>query len=429
MNVFFDMVGCRLNQAELEKMASLFSSRGHKVVGESKDADLIIINTCCVTAKASADSRKMIRHYANCSDGKMIVTGCWGTLFNEEAKNLDSCVTVINNSDKDELVDLVLGSDGYKLSQNKTRQSILGRRQRTRSFVKVQDGCDDHCTYCITRIARGKSRSIPIDQILEDVKNAVNGGVKEVVLTGVQLGSWGRDLTPIIRLKDLLVAILEKSSIQRIRISSIEPWDIDEELLNLWENPRVCRHFHIPLQSGSEKILRKMARKSTPEKFQQLINLIRSKIPGAAITTDIIVGFPGEMDEEFLESLIFVKNLELSGGHVFTYSAMPGTPSAAYQGQVQNVIRKERNVLMRHILNQANHAFREKMVGTNTSVLWEKNVKQNGGFFLSGWSEPYIRVEVKSKNNLYNCISSVKITGLDEKKGLKGEIISSSGDL
>lgn len=429
MNVFFDMVGCRLNQAELEKMASLFSSRGHKVVGETKDADLIIINTCCVTAKASADSRKMIRHYANCSDGKMIVTGCWGTLFNEEAENLDSCVTVINNSDKDDLVDLILGSDGYKLSQNKTRQSILGRRQRTRSFVKVQDGCDDHCTYCITRIARGKSRSIPIDQILEDVKNAVNGGVKEVVLTGVQLGSWGRDLTPIIRLKDLLVAILEKSSIQRIRISSIEPWDIDKELLDLWENPRLCRHFHIPLQSGSEKILRKMARKSTPEKFQQLINLIRTKVPGAAITTDIIVGFPGEMDEEFLESLIFVKNLELSGGHVFTYSAMPGTPSAAYQGQVQNVIRKERNVLMRHILNQANHAFREKMVGTNTSVLWEKNVKRNGGFFLSGWSEPYIRVEVNSKNNLYNCISSVKITGLDEKKGLKGEIISSSGDL
>jgi threonylcarbamoyladenosine tRNA methylthiotransferase MtaB len=426
MKIFLDMVGCRLNQAEIESMANRLSLHGEEIVAEASLADIIIVNTCCVTAKAAADSRKMIRHLVKNSPGQVVVTGCWGTLFSDEALSLESVLNVVRNDDKETLVENLLGlpADALK-DRSYVRQALPGGRQRTRAFIKVQDGCNNHCTYCLTRIARGESHSVPAHEIIRDIRAAIDGGAREVVLTGVQLGYWGKDVSEDMTIGTLMEMILRDTSIERLRLSSIEPWDINPSFFSLWKDQRLCRHLHIPLQSGSESVLRRMARKVTPEKFRRLIEAAQAEIHGIAITTDMIVGFPGESNEDFEESIKYVEGLKLAGGHVFTYSAMPGTPAAAFPDQVPNILRKERNQRMREVLFTSNLDFRKSLIGRKAEVLWEKSVNNGGGFLLSGLTETYMRVESKAVQDLRNCISSVLITGLNDKNGLlTGEIIA-----
>lgn len=421
MNIYLDMVGCRLNQSEIESMANMIRSQGHEIISESQQADVIIINTCCVTAKAAADSRKMIRHVARRSNGQVIVTGCWSTLFSNEAFTLPNVAKVVPNQEKSNLVVELLGVPAEVIAESPLiRLPLPGERRRTRAFIKIQDGCNDHCTFCITRLARGRSSSMPISLIERDIQAAIVGGAKEIVITGVQLGSWGRDLNPELSLKDLISGLLKDERIKRLRLSSIEPWDLYASFFELWQDPRLCRHLHIPLQSGCVSTLRRMARRITPPEYNALVDQARDMVPGIAITTDVIAGFPGETDADFEESLVFIEAMGFAGGHVFSYSAMQGTPAASYSDQVPHAIRKDRNCRLRLSLNVSSTRFKERCIGHVYQVLWEKVEQQGAGVWLRGLTDTYLPVVCEGTLEDWNTISNVEVMEIDKENNLLG---------
>ncbi|MCJ7695144.1 MAG: tRNA (N(6)-L-threonylcarbamoyladenosine(37)-C(2))-methylthiotransferase MtaB [Anaerolineaceae bacterium] len=415
MKIFLDMVGCRLNQSEIESMANKLRILGHQIIASDTEADLVIINTCCVTAKASADSRKMIRHASKSNEKQIIVTGCWATMFRDEAKKLPMVSSVVSNPQKNELISDLFGRTGIEtpIGETNVREALPGERHRTRAFIKVQDGCDNHCTFCITCLARGRSRSVSFDVIKSDIQSAIRGNVHEIVLTGVQLGAYGYDQSPRSGLKGLIHEISKFAPEVRIRLSSVEPWDIEESFFDLWKSDNLCRHLHIPIQSGSTKILQKMGRRLSPDQFKVLLQKALESIPGLAVTTDVIVGFPGEGDDEFIETINFIKDNQFAGGHVFTYSAMPGTPAAKFPDQVDHIVRKERNKIMRQIFFKKVKLFNEQSIGETHQVLWE-TAKQEGGFWkLSGLSDNYLRVISHSEKPRNNTIDNVLITRIE----------------
>jgi threonylcarbamoyladenosine tRNA methylthiotransferase MtaB len=336
---------------------------------------------------------------------------------------------VVANPDKDRLVFDLLDLTAEDFDREPIeRQPLPGARQRTRAFLKVQDGCDNHCTFCITTIARGDGRSRAIADVLADVCAAQRGGAQEVALTGVHLGSWGADFAAPQPLKTLVQAILDRTDIPRLRLSSLEPWDLDEDFFSLWQNPRLCRHLHLPLQSGSAAALRRMARKTTPEGYAALLAAARAAIPGVAITTDIIAGFPGEDEAEFADSLAFVRQMDFAGGHVFTYSERPGTAAARMPGCVPYPVRKARNAQMRRVFAEAATAYRQQHVGHELAVLWESAAPlDSGNWELSGLTDNYLRVRTHvvahSPENLWNQITPVRLVRLG-RDGLTGEIIA-----
>ncbi len=291
MKVYLDTIGCRLNQSEIENMARQFRVAGHEIVAIPESADLAVVNTCAVTAKAASDSRGKIRHIARSGVEEIVATGCWTTLQPKEAAALPGVLHVVTNSRKDRLVSDVLNLPQETFDQEPiARERLPGLHHRTRAFIKVQDGCDNHCTFCITTVARGQGRSRPLAQILTDIQAALAGETKEIILTGVHLGSWGQDFGR--HLRDLVGAILRETDVPRLRLSSLEPWDLDEDFFSLWEDRRLCAHLHLPLQSGSASTLKRMARKTTPTSFRKLVAAARRIIPEAAITTDIIARVP-----------------------------------------------------------------------------------------------------------------------------------------
>jgi len=295
-------------------------------------------------------------------------------------------------------------------------------RQRTRAFIKVQDGCDNHCTFCITTVARGEDRSRPLTDVIADVQSALDGGTKEIVLTGVHLGSWGQEWNT--HLRELVKVILTDTDTPRLRLSSLEPWDLEADFFQLWENERLCQHLHLPLQSGCEATLRRMARKTTPASFRDLVAAARQIMPDAAITTDVIAGFPGETDEEFAESLEFIREIDFAGGHAFTYSPRPGTAAARLGGQNRPEVRKERNAILREIFEEGAKAYRQKFLGQNMSVLWESITQLNGqGWQMEGLTGNYLRVKANAPQPLWNEVSLVKLLNADENE-LLGQILN-----
>jgi threonylcarbamoyladenosine tRNA methylthiotransferase MtaB len=353
---------------------------------------------------------------------EIIATGCWTTLQLNEAANLPGVIRVVTNEDKDQLVAKVLNlpQETFDLEPI-ARQILPGLRHRTRAFIKVQDGCDNHCTFCITTVARGRGRSLPITQIIGDVKAALEGEAKEVILTGVHLGSWGQDFGS--HLSDLVNAILLETEVPRLRLSSLEPWDLNEDFFLLWENERLCRHLHLPLQSGSANTLKRMARKTTPASFRDLVKAARQIMPDVAITTDIIAGFPGETEAEFTESLDYVREMNFAGGHAFTYSARPGTGAARMRGQVQPGVSKERNAAYRSIFDASASAYRQKFIGRSIFVLWESMTQHNElGWQMEGLTGNYLRVAGVAKTPRWNYVDEVKLTRL-EGEHLIGEFI------
>src|SRR6266545_6083681 len=332
MKIYLDTIGCRLNQSEIESMARQFRAVGHEIVTSAQMADMAVVNTCAVTNEAAADSRGKIRQIARAGVDEIIATGCWATLQPQQANALPSVRRVVTNARKDHLVSEVLDlpQESFDLEPI-ARKPLPGLHRRTRAFIKVQDGCDNHCTFCVTTIARGEGRSRSVAEVILDIQSALDGGTKEIVLTGVHLGSWGQDFGK--HLRDLIQVILRETDIPRLRLSSLEPWDLDADFFSLWDAStnsadRLMPHLHLPLQSGCESTLRRMARKITPQTFRELVCAARDVMPDVAITTDIIAGFPGETDEEFAESLVFVHEMNFAGGHVFTYSPRPGTGAA-----------------------------------------------------------------------------------------------------
>jgi threonylcarbamoyladenosine tRNA methylthiotransferase MtaB len=438
VKIYLDTIGCRLNQAEIETYARQFRHAGHSLVATPEEADLVLVNTCTVTAAAASDSRQKIRQAARSGVKDIVVTGCWSTLRPQEAADLPGVKWIIPNAKKDHLVPDLLGLpvETFEIEPIE-REPIPGVRQRTRAFIKVQDGCDNHCTFCITRVARGPGRSRKISEILAEVRAASNSredrdrkdghlsdsSTKEVVLTGVHLGSWGGDLSPPLQLRDLVRKILDDTNIPRLRLSSLEPWDLDQDFFDLWENRRLCRQLHLPLQSGCASILRRMARNTTPQEYADLVTVARDMIPDIAITTDVITGFPGETEDEFEESLAFIRQMRFAQGHVFTYSARQGTPAAALPDQIPHAVRKERNARMRAVLSESRQAFQRSHIGIVLPVLWERaSTLDSNCWEMSGLTGNYLRVNAVASHSLWNQITQVRING-QTKNGLVGQIL------
>lgn len=423
MKIYLDMVGCRLNQSEIERIAQQFSEAGHDLTGDPAGADVAVVNTCTVTVAAAADSRKLIRRLARKGAGEVVVTGCWATLEPENAADLPGVSRVVSNQSKEQLVPDFLNQVQPRYEQKPLeREFIPGARFRTRANIKAQDGCDHRCTFCITTLARGKGRSTAPPEVIRQVNGAVRSGVQEVVLTGVQLGSWGRDLTGEPGLSTLLTLILEGTEVPRIRLSSIEPWDVEPDLIETLTHDRVARHLHLPLQSGSDRTLKRMARKNTTRDYADLLARIRDAVPWVAVTTDLITGFPGETEHDFNNSVDFVKEMEFAGGHVFTYSPRPGTPAAGFSQQVDYQVRKERNAVMREVLDRTAENYRKKFLGNRVQVLWESvSGRSLQGWRLIGLSDNYLRVESRAADDLRNTFSRVKLNALTGER-MKGEI-------
>jgi threonylcarbamoyladenosine tRNA methylthiotransferase MtaB len=430
MNVFLDSVGCRLNQSEIETFARQFHAAGHTLVPSPTEADLAVINTCAVTGSAASDSRQKIRQAGRAGAGQIAVTGCWSSLSPQAAWSLPRVSQVVPNAEKDQLVAnlLALPVETFDL-EPVARQPVPGARLRTRAFIKVQDGCDNRCTFCVTTIARGPGRSRREREILAEIRASVQPGqgdqqaAQEIVLTGVHLGSWGQDLTPHRHLRQLVETILYETDVPRLRLSSLEPWDLDEAFFSLWQDARLCRHLHLPLQSGCSVTLRRMARKTTPTSFSRLLAAARAACPEMAITTDIIAGFPGETEVEFSESLAFVQEMDFAGGHVFTYSARPGTAAARMPDQVPHPVRKERNARLRAALAVSAARYQRRFLGQVLEVLWE-NVTELGpqSWQMSGLSDNYLRVHAQAPAHLWNQITPVRI-GQITGEGLAGQFV------
>jgi threonylcarbamoyladenosine tRNA methylthiotransferase MtaB len=342
MHVYLESLGCRLNAAETESIARRFAGAGYSVVSEPAAADVIVLNTCAVTAQAARKSRRRVRALHRRSPAaRLAVIGCWVTEDETSAEQLPNVAWVIPNEDKARAVDIITGTDAVPVTWSP------GRWGHTRAFLGVQDGCDHACTYCITRILRGPARSRPLDDAVREVHALVVGGAQEVVLSGVSLGAYGRDFGLAHGLATLVETILCETDLPRLRLSSIEPWDVDAQLLDLWANPRLCRQLHVPLQSGSDAVLKRMGRRNTAAQFAQLVGTARTISPDIAITTDIIVGFPGETDADFATSLRFVEQMNFARLHVFPYSERAGTPAVRLPGVIARSVRRARAAQMR----------------------------------------------------------------------------------
>ena len=423
MKIFLDTIGCRLNQAEIETLARQFRSAGHEIVASASEADLAVVNTCTVTSEAASDSRAAIRRAKRQGAGELVVTGCWATLEPDRAAQLPGVRRIVPNLQKDTLAaDLLSLPQEFFDLEPLARRPLPGPHHRTRAFIKVQDGCDNACTFCITTVARGASRSRSIEVVIADIQSALEGGTREIVLTAVHLGSWGQDLTKPGSLSDLVSAILARTSPARLRLSSLEPWDLETGFFSLWSDARLCRHLHLPLQSGSAGVLKRMARKTTPKSFARLVDSARTLIPDVAITTDVIVGFPGETEAEFAETVDFVKSMDFAGGHVFTYSARPGTPAARFEGQVPHELRKERNSVLHAVFEQSARDYRQHFVGQALPVLWESSYQLSDlSWQLEGLTDNYIRVRAVAPESKWNRLDGVELIA-NETDGLRGTI-------
>lgn len=414
--VHLDFVGCRLNQAEIEHLGRKFAGQGDVIVPGAGEADLVVINTCAVTNEAERKSRQLIRQAGRANPAARIVaTGCYAQLDPEALSRLPNVTQVIGNRDKDHLVGLVAGDQPDYEREPLLREPLPpGTLGRTRAFVKVQDGCDNRCTFCVTTIARGKGRSRPLAEIVDEVNLLHAMGYQEAVLTGVHLGSYGRDLDLADGLKRLVAALLERTTIPRLRLSSLEPWDIAPGFFDLWGDDRLCPHLHLPLQSGCDATLRRMARRTTQSAFAALVEEARARIPDLALTTDLIVSFPGETGEEFEQSIRFVEQIAFARLHVFPYSLREGTAAARMLGQVPHAVRKERCARMLALSDRLWRSFQARHIGQTHEVLWESaRGATPEGFIWSGLTGNYLRVTATSPRSLGNTITPARIEALD----------------
>ena len=435
MRIFLDQIGCRLNYGEMETLAGRLQAAGHQILKDADKAQVIVFNSCAVTADAVRGSRKQVRHLHKTNpNARIAVTGCWATLQPQEALALPGVALVANNDQKDLLHTLLEPwsaefddpDDLLRVQPTGNPFALteegLARRSRTRAFIKVQDGCNNKCTFCIVTLARGDSRSRPLAAIVNEIQQLVADGLQEVVLTGVHLGSYGRDLAGDERtdLKALVAAILTETEIPRLRLSSLEPWELADGFFDLWQQwpGRLCPHLHLPLQAGTDKQLRQMARRCTTASFRQLVQAARQAIPDLIVTTDLIVGFPGESAVDFQEGLAFVAEMRFAHAHIFPFSAREGTAAAKFADGVPTVIKKERGQQMRALVEQTGRQERQHFIGTTRPVLWEgegQPLTDQPGRLWSGLTDNYLRVMavVDKGVDLHNVMEPTQLTNLD----------------
>lgn len=426
IKVYLQTLGCRLNESEIEAMGRAFRRLGHTVVTNAEEADLCVINTCAVTVEAGRKSRKLISQtHRRAPEAQIVVTGCYSQIEQEKVLDLPGVSRVIDNTKKDRLVPDLLGIDEETWMDQEplAREASPTDSRRTRAFIKAQDGCDNRCTFCVTTIARGPGRSRPLREIIEEINALDETGYREAVLSGVHLGSYGRDLGSDLDLKVLLATILDETSIPRLRISSLEPWDIPDNFFELWDNPRMCRYLHLPLQAGCDRTLKRMARRTRIDAFRQLVLDARTVMPKAGLSSDMIVGFPGETDEDFQESLAFAEEMNFCHMHVFRYSPRPGTAAARMPDQVPNDVKQTRSAAMQLIAEKGRVAFSQHAVGEQHDVLWEQSFLRDGQLWWQGLTDHYIKVQTPAPRNLHNHILPVQLQQVGEDGAVIGQLI------
>lgn len=398
MNIHLRALGCRLNEAELESWALEFRNAGHQLVNEACDADVTVVNTCAVTREAVRKSRKLINRLRRESPyGKLVVSGCAvSTGETGDASDLGIDL-IIDNSQKTQLVKTVTDTLPISIMPEGATlpaESALFSRNRQRAFIKIQDGCRYRCTYCIVTMARGEEQSRPLNDIVDEVNQLHTQGVQEIVLTGVHVGGYGSDIQS--SLTELVKQLLQETDIPRIRFASVEPWDLGDNFFTLFENNRLLPHMHLPLQSGSDAILRRMARRCRTSEFASLVNQARTSVAGFNVTTDIIVGFPGETDALWRETVDFVEATRFGHIHVFSFSPREGTKAANMDAQVADSIKKQRSAELRTIAEKQRREFIAQQLGTTATVLWEGHNTNEDDSQVFGYTENYTRVCVSA---------------------------------
>lgn len=423
-------LGCKLNYSETSSIGKQFLNHGFKVVDFKEPADVYLINTCTVTENANRECRQIIRSaLRNNPDASIIVTGCYAQLKPEEIASIEGVDYVLGSKEKFEIFSLIdriekqklteiIVSDTEKLNQSFGVAYSNEADNRTRAFFKIQDGCDYKCSFCTIPLARGNSRSLDPEQVLIQFREIINKNYKEVILTGVNVGDYG--FKTGYNLYNLLLKMVEVEGEYRIRISSIEPNLLNDDIIDLvTSNPKICDHFHIPLQSGSDRILSLMKRRYKKELYHSLISKLKSKIACCGIGVDVIVGFPGETYEDFLETYDFIKELPISYLHVFTYSARENTTALEINEKVEKNEKKLRNNMLRILSEKKRFEFQNTIVGRTTNVIFEENNINN---MMKGYSSNYLRIIHEYNPLLLNSIIPIKIREVDGEF-CKGDLI------
>ncbi len=417
--VTFFTLGCKVNQYETEAMEEIFEKRGYTVVDNDEVADIYVINTCTVTNLGDRKSRQFIRRAKKLNqDAIVAAVGCYSQVAPEEVEKIEDVDIIIGTTNRDKIVDLceevrssnkriniVKNIKGYKEFED---LNIVDVKDKTRAYIKIQEGCNQFCSYCIIPYARGPIRSRRLDNIIKETKRLSETGFKEIILTGIHVASYGKDLKDV-NLLDVIEEVGKVNGIDRIRLSSIEPTLIDEDFMERTiKIKKLCDHFHLSLQSGSDRVLEGMNRKYTTSQYKEIVNLIRRYLPDAGITTDIIVGFPGETEEEFEETCNFVKDIKFSRIHVFKYSSRKGTPASKFEGQIDGNTKHIRSEKLISLGDDLMDDFHEKFIGKTMEVLFEEESKEDVKF-MEGYTTNYIRVKAEASEDIKGKILPVKI--------------------
>ncbi len=465
---YIENFGCRATQADGAALERQFLERGLERAGAARDAEIVVLNTCTVTEGADKDARASIRRLQRVNpDCRILVTGCYAQRAPEELAALPGVTWVVGNSHKHQAAEIATASSvpssgsssassGFvplgqlckdQLSGDQAGNVIVGdifaqtellaapvfeaANERTRPNLKVQDGCDNRCSFCVIPYVRGQSRSLPSDRVIGEVRTLVEAGYREVVISGINLGRWGRDLegsfqrsafryqtepnrerpaTDDHRLEVLIRAILERTALEKLRISSVEPMDWSDDLIGLVAvSGRIAKHAHVPMQSGSDAVLRRMHRKYRPWHYREKILKIRAAMPTAAIGADVMVGFPGETEAEFDETRRMIEELPFTYLHVFTYSARPGTPAAEQLGQVPVAVARERNRVLREIASGKKAAFMRSLVGTVVEAI---TLQSGGAEFTEALTDNYLKMKISGHHEA-NRWMDVKVEGVN----------------
>ncbi len=477
---YIENFGCRATQADGAALERQFMERGMERAGAASDAEIVVLNTCTVTEGADKDARASIRRLQRVNpDCRILVTGCYAQRAPEELAALPGVTWVVGNSHKHQAAEIAtasthsgfvplaqLSGEGRDPLFRKERgraghpsaaDVIVGdifahtellaapvfeaANERTRPNLKVQDGCDNRCSFCVIPYVRGQSRSLPMERVLAEVRTLVDAGYREVVISGINLGRWGRDLdsyqpsavsqplkhkTADLRLESLIRAILRDTTLERLRISSVEPMDWSDELIELVaSSPRIAKHAHVPMQSGSDAVLRRMHRKYRPWHYREKILKIRAAMPTAAIGADVMVGFPGETEAEFAETRRMIEELPFTYLHVFTYSARPGTPAAEESAQVPVNIARERNHVLREIASKKKAAFMRSLIGTAVEAI---TLQAGGAGFSEALTENYLKMKIAGRHQP-NCWMTIPVEGVDGEMLVGNSVADMRGEV